>query len=309
VHWRDESGTILWAMREGTLPDRTEAQPVRELWARYKTTALKVLLAVTSVVLVLAQFVPNFGFFLERQKYLSIGVVIALLLLVLDTVLSPAAKAKEKSPRFPDTLAHTSDLSQLFPDLLHERRVTFDICSYSSETFYSVLTALLDQIAAGQTNIRELRIRLLVPDCQAPMGIPCLVDTGKEVPAYKRLLVQRSMRFIREFQNGVQRVNEAQPQVTAAFEARLHRLSPLFKFVILQEEVAYIGTYPIDRTPVLLGNREQMFYDFRGERAILARSAVNGASAGETVTFRSLTEWFESVWKIASPSEDGPSRD
>lgn len=271
---------------------------VWKLWNLYKLTVLKVALAATALVLVAAQLIPGLSGYLQAQKYLGFGLLIGLGLLVLDTLLSSRPSREEPSNK-PGYLAHTSELSHFFPSLSKSRDVEIDIASYSSETFYGTLVGLLDSIARGETNIRRIKIRLLVPDCSRSLGVPCLVDSRKQSPAYRKMLVNRTKRFVDEFYNAFRRISNDHPQIEAVFQVRYHRLSPLLKFAILQKEYAYYGIYPIDHTPVTVGGQQQMFLDYRGERTALVRADKNSSSEAETTMFGELNSWFESVWNTA----------
>lgn len=269
-----------------------------DAWARYKLTVLKLSLAVGAVVLVLAQLIPEVSNFLQTQHYLSVGAGLGLALLILDTLLSPPARRSQRSNHAAQ-LRNTSELSQFFGEMAKKRELRIDIASYSSETFYGTFVGLLDSIAKGQTSIRKINMRLLVPDCSQTLGVPRLLETGRESPAYKKLLVQRTRRFVDEFQNSFRIIRAQQPQIEATFCAHQHRLAPLIKFVVVQNEFAYFGLYPIDKTPVLINNQQQMFLDYRGERAALIRAEFETANDTERAAYEELTAWFDSVWEYS----------
>jgi hypothetical protein len=267
-----------------------------DAWASYKITVLKVSLAIGAIVLVLAQLLPEVGNFLQRQLFLSVGAGLGLVLLVLDTLLSSPTNSPRESIHLA-RLQNTSELSQYFGELSKKRELRIDIASYSSETFYATFVGLLDSVAKGHTSVRKITIRLLVPDCSRTLGVPRLLDTGRESPAYNKLLVQRTQRFVDEFRNSFSMIRTQQPNIEADFAVRLHRLSPLIKFVIIQDEFAYYGLYPIDRTPVMISNQQQMFLDYRGERAALIRAEPESANDTEKATNEELANWFDSVWE------------
>lgn len=276
---------------------RLTVASVKLLWETYKGIGLKVALAVGAGLVVAGQFVPQVGNWIADNKFLGAGYLLLLAFLLLDVVLTGRRPQIEQS-QYPASLEYTGQISGLFPQLRQSKSIKLQLASYSSETFYAALTPLLAEIANGSTAARSVSLHLLVPDCSAPMGVPCLADSHRELPAYKRILVQRTTRFIDEFENAFRRILASQPHVRLEFEVRQHHLSPVFKLAIIQDNLAYHGFYPVDRTPVDIGAKKQIFLDYRGERTVLVRSELRGPS-GEEVMYNSLQSWYESIWDIA----------
>lgn len=275
---------------------------VSSAWARYKVGTLKIALAAAAVLAIGAQLIPSFNTFVSRNGFLTVGGGIALLFLLVDTLLSGPASGDRRDSRHPSSLSSTSDLRDLLPWLAEQDRVEICIASYSSETFYGVLSPLLDDIAEGRTRVRSVTLRLLTPDCRAPMGMPCVADTGLEDPSYKRYLVNRTDRFVREFGNYFERIAKYQPRIDASFSHRSHRMTPVFKVALLQRTLSYHGIYPIDLTPISLEDQGEItMLDFRGERARMIRSDTSIGDATEQEMHRALETWFETVWEHSKP--------
>ena len=89
-------------------------------------------------------------------------------------------------------------------------------------------------------------------------------------------------------------------------EVHLHRLSPLFKAIIINDDVMYLGLYPIAATPISINGVEAQLWDYRGERARMLGYGASG-SAIEREQFLAVRQWFDSVWdNVAQPDTVGP---
>jgi hypothetical protein len=263
-------------------------------------------------LIILAQIVPSLGDLLTRAKFLGTGLIVALVLIVFDAILSPTPPSD--SARDADlVLPHFADLRDPIRQAFTSGTVELDIAAYSGETFYSVLSEFFQDVLDGRLRVRRLYIRLLLPDCAAPMAVPCDVDTLAEVPSYKNAIEERNRRFIGEFRGYFLQFAQRGIVPDARFEVSLHRLSPLFKTVIINNDVMFIGIYPIAQTPVTLAGVDLQMWDYRGERVHMLGFAASG-KAVEREQFVAVRQWFDSVWAhvarlpelgAAHPSEPG----
>lgn len=272
---------------------------LRSFWHTHKTRVIRIILGTILVVVVLAQIIPPLGRLLSEGKFLGTGLAVGLALIVFDAILSPGPGVDSTGADNSVVLQHFSDLRQHIRAAFSGGVVELDIAAYSSETFYNVISEFLQDVLDGRERPHRLRIRLLLPDCTAPMAVPCRSDSLREDPLYKEAIDERNTRFIGEFRGYFAHIRQRGLVTDADFTVRVHRLSPTFKMIIINRTTAFFGVYPIASTPVTIAGTSLDMWDFRGERTRMVGVQANGRAADREV-FDGLQQWFESVWANVS---------
>lgn len=259
------------------------------LWQRQRLLVLRALILLIIGINLAAAAFPGVADFLDRQEHLSFAIVFLVVLLVFEALGERAATSRvEDRTR---ALGHYSELRPYLAQAFGTGIVDIDIAAYSSETFYSVLTEFFQGVVGGTLPVRRLRIRLLVPDCTIPMAVPCVMDTRREDPEYKRITIERNERFADQFETYEQAIRRRLPDADVRFETRTHPLSPLFKLIIINNVEGFFGIYPIEETHM----GDMKLWDFRGERTRYVGMRMGGTRL-EADMLESCRKWFDSVW-------------
>jgi hypothetical protein len=280
---------------------RTSLARLDRAWDTLRLTLVRLLLLAVVAVSVVAQLVPPVANYIVDKKYVGFGVVVALAYLLFETVISSVTEtpASDSLP----VLRHFSDLRPVLREAFSEPEIELSIAAYSGETFYGVLSEFLLEIAEGQRRPKKLNIKLLVPDCSAHMALPVLRGSLSEDADYKAAIVDRNRRFAQEFRNYFRTISSRFPSITALMEVRMHRLAPLFKMVLVNNDRLFLAFYPIAETDVLLAGETRQFWDYRGERASFIGFSRNGTDAEREMVSR-MDAWFRVVWNNLSKDAD-----
>ncbi len=268
----------------------------RAAWQKYKGALIRVLLLLLLCVSLLAQIFPSVAQFVSEKRYLSYAVIFALVLVLFDFVASPDSRLGE-----PDglVLGHFSDLRPHLRRAFTAEIIEIDIAAYSGETFYNVLSEFLRDVLEGRQRPKRLHLRIAVPDCSDPMPVPSIVDTLAEHAPYKASIQERNKRFAGEFRHYFSEISQYFPRMDAKVEIKVHRLSPLFKMMLINNERGFFGIYPITETHVTISDQEVQLWDYRGEQAHLIGVSRSAGSA-ERELFQQLGNWFDRVWRDLS---------
>jgi hypothetical protein len=147
--------------------------------------------------------------------------------------------------------------------------VDLQIATYAGETFHLMLSRLFQDVLYGQLRLYHLQVRLLLPDYDGPMAVPCIAEPRIEdverkadedeheyekrkkkiVDAYKTRMKETASDRVRLWQNDITRIRRNGLVSDADLSVRRHELSPSYKFIIINNATAFFGLYPIDRTP------------------------------------------------------------
>lgn len=269
-------------------------QRFRYIWTRYKIMLLRVVLFLLLAVSIAAAIVPGFGQFLANNQYWGFAIIVMVVLLLFDAIVS-ASRPPEDMAHTGPVLTHFSELRKYVSQAFDSDVVELDIACYSGETFYNVLSEFLNDVAEGKIRLRRLHIRLMVPDLSKPLAVPCLVDSLEENDVYKTSIQERNRRFAGEFSNYFARIRQSGFVQDAHMEIRLHHLAPLFKMIIINHQLAFLGFYAIAETPVTLGDHTVCLWDYRGERTRFVGLRTDGSMLQREL-FTGLNDWYHVVW-------------
>jgi hypothetical protein len=273
-------------------PPRLSAlRSLQDAWGKYRIWATRALLVVILLITLLAQFLRPVQDLLDKGKYLGTGLVVAIVWIVFDTILSYGTV----QPTVTDqsiVLGHYTDLREHLRKAFASDEVELDIAAYSGETVYHVLNEFL-QSPPKDGPLNRLSIRLLVPDTEASMAVPCLVGSLDIDPTYMRDVRQRGIRIHRYFQ-GYQS-NLAKEGITVNIKTQIHHFSPIFKFVSINRTVGFFGIYRIEETPAWQQDKQVEVWDYKGDKTHLVRVGRSG-NAVERELYSALQGWFDTVW-------------
>jgi hypothetical protein len=280
-----------------------ERENLSEIWGKYKITAIKVFLALVAVVSFIAEFVPLVGNFLAEQRYLGAGLFSAIILILIDTMMSSAARPSAAAEQA-EVLDHRTHLQEHIDKAFRSGKVELDIAAYSSETFYELLYGFLNNVLEEETKLERLRLRLLLPDYSRPMGLPGKVkatdeDHVREHPVYKGYLQKRNRNRIGYFVDYFRQFADGGIVKDVKFEVRVHPVPPLFKFIIINNDIVFEAKYPISETLYEYeeddGEHRVLLWEFKGERATMIPTKREG-SAADRIRFHETRKWFNTMW-------------
>jgi hypothetical protein len=267
-------------------PAQTLPTPLRNVGRH----AVRLTFVALIVVTLLAQFITPVRDLVYDGRYVGIALVLGSLLLSIEGRSHPAPHSSKDNSL---VLDHFDDIRYHLEPAFSSGIVELDVVAYSSETVYHALTDYFQDIISGRMPLRRLRIRLLLPDCYSPMAIPCRVDSLEEDATYKLAVQGRYKNYVTEFQSHITQIRENCQIDDVDLQVRIHQLSPLFKAIFVNGQVAFFGLYPIAETPV--GDDRTAVWDYRGERTRMIRVGTSG-TATEKALNDSLRSWFDSVW-------------
>lgn len=178
-----------------------------------------------------------------------------------------------------------------------EPQVSIDFFGFTAETLLGVVQEPLDKIRAGAATPESIAIRILVPDTEQPMTLPCRVDDLADDPAFRARSQAMMRRHTQAIRDAVHELDELGLVHRGSVQLRLHRLAPLFKLYILNREELFFGVYPVVARSITIDDEPHRIYDLMGKDATLFHhaSSDDDVSAGSQYV-EQMQAWFESVW-------------
>jgi DNA-binding transcriptional regulator YhcF (GntR family) len=175
--------------------------------------------------------------------------------------------------------------------------VTIDFAGLSGETLHGVLAEPLDKIRAGLLNPESVTIRILLPDTQQPMALPCLAETQADDPDVRARTERISRLHTEDIVEAVRELASLGLVKTASAEVRVHRAAPLFKLYVLNAEEVFFAFYPVVEHTVTIKNKPVAIYDVLGRDATLFHRAVTDDETSDAAAYvEQARRWFDSVW-------------
>jgi hypothetical protein len=268
-------------------------QELRAAYQSYRMKVVRLMLLLLLMLMVAAQLFPPVAEFVVQRKFFTFAVVLGVVLVLFDVLLSHdrAPEGSDASLVLPHFWALREHLEQAFESGV----VELDIAAYSGETFYNVLSEFLGDVADGRRQPRRLHVRILVPDCSAPMAIPCRMGDLGEDASYRESIQVRNRRFAGLFRNYFDEIRQRAQLANPVCEIRVHGLAPLFKMIVINGTKGFFAFYPIADTSVEFPGEIRHLWDYRGEQARFIGFSASGGSA-ERELLASLNEWFGTVW-------------
>jgi hypothetical protein len=176
--------------------------------------------------------------------------------------------------------------------------VSIDFAGFAGETLQGALSEPLDKIRAGKLTPDSVRIRILLPDLDAPMSLPSRTDRVDDVAVRQRMahITDRSVESIRD---AVAELAELDLLRSGTVETRVYATSPAFKLYVLNGEEAFFGFYPIARHRVTVGGEQVSIFDPMGKDATLFYFTTDDDDLYRDYVAQARM-WFESVWSTVA---------
>jgi DNA-binding transcriptional regulator YhcF (GntR family) len=180
-------------------------------------------------------------------------------------------------------------------------RVSLDFAGFSGETLHGVVQEPLDMIRAGRLRPMSLRIRVLLPDPEAPWTLPVRTDDLADDPAFRERMSRIANRHVSAIVDSVAELADLGVLESASAEVRVHRSAPLFKLYVLNESEVFFGFYPVREHKLTIKGEAHAVYDLVGKDATLFHHAetIDAESLG-TQYVQQARLWFDSMWNTVA---------
>jgi hypothetical protein len=145
---------------------------------------------------------------LAKGRFLGTGLVVAIILIVFDAIVSPSLTMPASMDRS-IVLNHYTELQSHLRKAFQSGSVDLQIATYAAETFHQVLSPFFHDVREGQLQLDHLQVRLLLPQYDGPMAVPCIAEPSIEDPErkktidddYKNMIKDHTSNRIRLWQN------------------------------------------------------------------------------------------------------------
>ncbi|MEV0001018.1 winged helix-turn-helix domain-containing protein [Micromonospora sp. NPDC050980] len=175
--------------------------------------------------------------------------------------------------------------------------VAIDFAGFSGETLHGVLTEPLDKIRAGRLTPESVTIRILLPDVDKPMALPCPAETRADDPAVRARAKRITHRHTEGILAAVRELAHFRLVGEAKAEVRVHRSAPAFKLYILNGEEVFFGFYPVVEHTVTIDGKDVGIFDPMGKDAILFHRAISEDETSDAAQYvEQARSWFDSMW-------------
>jgi hypothetical protein len=226
-------------------------------------------------------------------------VACAIALLSFEVLFSAQAEAMKPSHR-----SKTFAKEDICPELLaltDQRKLDIDAFGYTAETFFSIFDSFFQSLYRESHSLRLVAIRLLVRDLTKKSLIPC-DDALQEDQGYNRESLLSHQKNLRQFRGSLKHHREELlGKVEIQFSIRTYAIEPFQKGMIIDNERAYWGLYPVKKE---CRDQEQI-WDYDGQHAKMLYFSRFDQTAADAEAVRSLSEWFERTWTTFSCEETG----
>lgn len=263
-----------------------------DLWTKYKRLTIKVSFILIIIFLVLSQIFEPIQAYIVEKKQLGIAVLLAMMLIIFDAVASPKSQGSIDTSII---LNHFTEIKKYLKKGFKKSIVTIDIVAYTGETFYGVFTEIFQSIQQSKLKPKKITLRILLPNCEIPMSVPCRVDDLNEDLEFKQTCINRARHFSIEFHDYFERIKNENPNIDATIEIRRHRVSPLFKVININDEIAFFSIYPITETPFRGEKEKTNIWDYRGVKSTYIGARKKGSNS-EKQLFSEIDSWFNIIW-------------
>jgi hypothetical protein len=263
---------------------------------RHEERVAKWSLGVVLVLLLAGSLIPPLGEWIESLQFAGPALLLIVALVILDAI----SKDRSISESVELVLPRSSALLPFFREAENRKDFRLTFCGYSGETLYGLLSEFMADLEAGRGRVSTIEIRLLLPDCNRPMAIPCSVEGLDDFPPYRELAATRSVEYVRKIRNAVSRMVESGAVESGNVEVRYHRMTPMLKAYVINDDLAFWGPYVIEESAYFEEDGSQTpVLDLKGTRTpLLGADASQGLQSAETV--RAISSWVESVWSLAA---------
>jgi hypothetical protein len=199
------------------------------------------------------------------------------------------------------------DLRELLRSAFDRPHVGIDYAGFRGETLSHVLPDALDVVREGRTELRSLRMRMLLVDPVRSSGMPVPTEDGENMRAVRPALVRLTRQAVDTVTAAVRDLTESGLARSASVEVRVHSLGPSFKAYILNDERVLFGFYPAARYSMTVGSTRgrtgrpvELHHPSGWETTLFGpddRTGVDTTSTSAGPPFHEQARaWFDSVW-------------
>jgi DNA-binding transcriptional regulator YhcF (GntR family) len=175
------------------------------------------------------------------------------------------------------------------------KEVSIDFAGFSGETLLGVLGEPLDKIRAGRLTPESIKIRMLLPDPEAPMSLPARANGPMHDPAVRERSRRITSRAVEGIGDALRELAELDLVRSASVETRVYATSPLFKLYVINEEEAFFGFYPVARHTVTIDSARVSIFDPMGKDATMFHFTTSEDDPYNLYVDEARA-WFESIW-------------
>ncbi|MEV4838578.1 GntR family transcriptional regulator [Nonomuraea sp. NPDC049486] len=182
-----------------------------------------------------------------------------------------------------------------------EPNVSIDFAGFSGETLNGMLQEPLDKIRLGRLTPESIAIRILVPDMERPMSLPCRAEDLTDDPVIRTRALRIQQRSTQAIADAVHELADLGLVKTATVQVRVHQTAPAFKFYVINRERVFFGFYPVVKHTVRIKGEPHELYDVMGKDALLFHYEITEdptSMASQYVT--ETRRWFDSMWTTIS---------
>jgi DNA-binding transcriptional regulator YhcF (GntR family) len=178
-----------------------------------------------------------------------------------------------------------------------EPQVSIDFAGFSSETLHNAIQEPLDKVRSGRLTPQSIAVRLLLPDSDAHMAVPVLVDGLRDDPALRNRAGQLGVTYAGGIAHSVEVLAELGLVQSAQVQVRFFRASALFKLYIVNGSEVFFGYYPLRQRKMTVEGEPKEFFDITGKDTTLFHHSAgpDDASLGSQYVQQSQM-WFDSIW-------------
>lgn len=180
-------------------------------------------------------------------------------------------------------------------------QVSIDFAGFSGETLHGVIQEPLDKIRVGRLTPEAINLRMLLVDTATPWALPCRTDDLADDPDFRERAAKITQRHTQAISDSITELADLGLVQQASVQVRVHRLAPLFKLYILNNEEAFFGFYPVREHKVILQGEARPIYDVMGKDAVLFHHTIgDDATSIGSQYVEEARGWFESIWNTVS---------
>jgi DNA-binding transcriptional regulator YhcF (GntR family) len=183
----------------------------------------------------------------------------------------------------------------------NSQAVTIDFAGFGGETLHGALQEPLDKVREGRLSPETVRVRILVPDLSAPMGLPVRTDTLADDPDVRKRMRRIMLRYTQGIEDAVHELENLGLVQSAVVQTRVYSVAPMFKLYIINGQEAFFGYYPVKENTVPINKEKVEIFDLMGRDATLFHHAADEdpESTGSQYIAQSQM-WFDSIWENVS---------
>lgn len=279
----------------------TIADRYRILRNRYGDRVKGGALWICFLLIIVGSVTPKLGDWIEGIRFAGPALLLAVAIVLFEAITRDQQKIDDGTSLI---LARPTALLPFIHEAATKRHFSLTFVGYSSETLYGLLAEVFSEIPDRQRGTESVHIRVLIPDCTQPMTMPCLRDTLQDYPPYREIAKRRADEFCGKIRRAVEKLKRDGKIAEGIVEIRTHRLTPLVKVYLLNDDAVFWGLYPIEESVYQEPDEsETPVLDLKGTRTPLM-GAIAGRGKRDLETIRALSAWTESIWSSAARPMD-----